>query len=108
MRQGTPSVPFAANVEHSFRELCGLDEITPHEEDNNWKTIHLKVQARRIKIRKHTNDEEKCADCRCAQAITVPVGTTVTWTNSDDIPRTAVSTDGASKSKVMETDEKFS
>ena len=42
------------------------------------------------------------------QAITVPVGTTVTWTNSDDIPHTAVSTDGVFKSKVMETDEKFS
>src|ERR1700739_3938431 len=42
------------------------------------------------------------------QAITVPVGTTVTLTNSDDIPHTAVSTDGVFKSKVMDTDEKFS
>lgn len=33
------------------------------------------------------------------QAITVPVGTTVTWTNSDDIPHTAVSTDGVFKSQ---------
>jgi plastocyanin len=42
------------------------------------------------------------------EAITVPVGTTVTWTNSDDIPHTAVSTDGLFKSKVMDTDERFS
>jgi len=42
------------------------------------------------------------------QAITVPIGTTVTWTNNDDIPHTAVSTDGVFKSKVMDTDEKFS
>jgi plastocyanin len=42
------------------------------------------------------------------QAITVPVGTTVTWTNSDDIPHTAVSTDGVFKSKTMDTDDKFS
>jgi plastocyanin len=42
------------------------------------------------------------------QAITVPIGTTVTWTNSDDIPHTAVSTEGVFKSKVMDTDEKFS
>ena len=42
------------------------------------------------------------------QTITVPAGTTVTWTNSDDIPHTAVSTDGVFKSKVMDTDEKFS
>jgi plastocyanin len=40
--------------------------------------------------------------------ITVPVGTTVTWTNSDDIPHTSVSTEGVFKSKVLGTDEKFS
>jgi plastocyanin len=41
-------------------------------------------------------------------AITVPVGTTVTWTNRDDIPHTVVSTDKVFKSKVLDTDEKFS
>ena len=41
-------------------------------------------------------------------AITVPVGTTVTWTNSDDIPHNAVSTEGVFKSKVMDTNERFS
>ena len=42
------------------------------------------------------------------QTVTVPVGATVTWTNRDDIPHTAASTDGVFKSKVMDTDEKFS
>ena len=42
------------------------------------------------------------------QAITVPVGTTVTWINRDDIPHTVVSTEGVFKSKVQDTDEKFS
>ena len=43
-------------------------------------------------------------------ALTVPVGSTVTWTNRDDIPHTVVSTDDpkAFKSKVLDTDEKFS
>jgi plastocyanin len=41
-------------------------------------------------------------------ALTVPVGTTVSWTNRDDIPHTVVSTDGVIKSKVLDTDEKFS
>ena len=40
--------------------------------------------------------------------LTVAVGTTVTWTNRDDIPHTIVSTDKAFKSKVLDTDEKFS
>jgi plastocyanin len=42
------------------------------------------------------------------QMITVPVGATVTWTNKDDIPHTSVSTEGVFKSKVLDTDEKFS
>lgn len=40
--------------------------------------------------------------------LTVPVGTTVTWTNRDDIPHTVVSVDKVFKSKVLDTDEKFS
>ncbi|HKN37294.1 MAG TPA: cupredoxin domain-containing protein [Terriglobales bacterium] len=40
--------------------------------------------------------------------VTVPVGTTVTWTNRDDIPHTVVSDDKVFKSKVLDTDEKFS
>jgi amicyanin len=42
------------------------------------------------------------------QTVTVPVGATVTWTNRDDIPHTSVSTEDVFKSKVMDTDEKFS
>jgi plastocyanin len=42
------------------------------------------------------------------ETITVPVGATVTWTNKDDIPHTSVSTEGVFKSKVLDTDEKFS
>jgi plastocyanin len=40
--------------------------------------------------------------------LTVPVGTTVTWTNRDDIPHTVLSTEGAFKSRVLDTDDKFS
>jgi plastocyanin len=42
------------------------------------------------------------------QTVTIAVGATVTWTNRDDIPHTVVSTDGVFKSKVRDTDEKFS
>ena len=40
--------------------------------------------------------------------LTVKVGTTVTWTNHDDIPHTVASKDRAFKSKVMDTDESYS
>ena len=38
----------------------------------------------------------------------VPVGATVTWTNRDDIPHTVVSTAQTFKSRVLDTDERFS
>jgi plastocyanin len=40
--------------------------------------------------------------------LTVAVGTTVTWTNNDDIPHTVVNTDKIFKSKVLDTGERFS
>lgn len=43
------------------------------------------------------------------QALTVAVGTTVTWINQDDIPHTVVATDGKSfRSKVLDTGDRFS
>ncbi len=41
------------------------------------------------------------------QEITVKAGTTITWTNRDDIPHTVVSTDETFKSKALDTDDKF-
>ena len=41
------------------------------------------------------------------QEIKVKVGTTITWTNRDDIPHTVTSTDSIFKSKTLDTDEKF-
>lgn len=43
-----------------------------------------------------------------AQLVAVKAGTTVTWTNGDDIPHTVVSKDGLFKSKVLDTGDKFS
>jgi plastocyanin len=39
--------------------------------------------------------------------LTVRAGTQITWTNGDDIPHTVVSDDQSFKSKVLDTDEKF-
>jgi len=42
-------------------------------------------------------------------AVTVTAGTTVKWTNRDDIPHTVVSDDkGTFKSKALDTDDSFS
>jgi plastocyanin len=42
------------------------------------------------------------------QSVTIKAGTTVTWINEDDIPHTVAATGKAFKSKVLDTDDKFS
>ncbi len=43
-----------------------------------------------------------------APAITVAAGTTVTWTNDDDIPHTVRAVDGSFHSKAMDTADSYS
>jgi plastocyanin len=40
-------------------------------------------------------------------SVSVPVGTTVRWTNNDDVPHTVVSDDKTFKSKALDTNEEF-
>ena len=40
-------------------------------------------------------------------SLTVRAGTQITWVNRDDIPHTVVEDDKTFKSKVLDTDEKF-
>ncbi len=40
-------------------------------------------------------------------SVSVPVGTTVRWTNNDDVPHTVVSNDKTFKSKALDTNEEF-
>jgi 3',5'-cyclic-AMP phosphodiesterase len=42
------------------------------------------------------------------QSLAIPVGTTVTWINRDDVPHNVVSTEQRFKSPVLDTDERFS
>jgi len=41
------------------------------------------------------------------QTLTVPVGTTVTFENDDDIPHLVAEKDGKFKSKALDTGDKF-
>jgi plastocyanin len=40
--------------------------------------------------------------------LTVPVNSTVTWVNKDDIPHVIASNDGLFKSRALDTDQKYS
>jgi plastocyanin len=41
-------------------------------------------------------------------ALTVAAGTTVVWVNADDIPHTVTANDRSFRSKVLDTDDRFS
>jgi plastocyanin len=41
------------------------------------------------------------------QTITVPAGSTVTWANDDDVPHTVMATDGAFRSKPLDTGDHY-
>lgn len=40
--------------------------------------------------------------------LTVPVNSSVTWVNKDDVPHVIASNDGVFKSKALDTDDKYS
>lgn len=42
------------------------------------------------------------------QTVTIRAGTTVTWTNKDDVPHTVVSTAKKFRSGVLDTEDQFS
>jgi plastocyanin len=42
------------------------------------------------------------------QTLTIPVGSTVTWVNRDDVPHSVTSTEKRFNSGLLDTDEKFS
>ena len=42
------------------------------------------------------------------QAVTIAAGSTVTWTNNDDIPHTVRSVDGSFHSKALDSSDTFS
>lgn len=42
------------------------------------------------------------------ESLTVPLNSTVTWVNKDDVPHVIASNDGLFKSKALDTDDKYS
>ena len=42
------------------------------------------------------------------RSVAVPAGTTITWTNHDDVPHNVIGTDKSFASPVIDTDQQFS
>jgi len=76
-----------------------LGATAPFNAGNTFDAAQQKAESPGVKIDNFTFGP---------QELTVAAGTTVTWINRDDIPHTVVSTDKLFKSKVLDTDDKFS
>jgi plastocyanin len=89
-----------------LRTMLGLSRISFHDVNHPIAITDLPLEAAT------TNADARDVvvdNFSFAPATTsVPVGTTITWTNRDDVPHNIVSTEQKFKSPVLDTDEQFS
>lgn len=73
-----------------------------------WAGTHTPIAASAIAPPPAGGSEIEISNFSFAPStVTVPIGTQVTWTNKDEIGHNVVSTDKSIKSKVLDTNEKF-
>ena len=89
-----------------LRTMLGLSRISFHDVNHPIAITDLPLEAAT------TNADARDVvvdNFSFAPATTsVPVGSTITWTNRDDVPHNIVSTEQKFKSPVLDTDEQFS
>jgi len=89
-----------------LRKLLGLSKMSFHDVNHPIAITDAPLEADTETGGAH---EVAVANFSFAPALTsVPVGSTITWTNRDDIPHNIVSTEHTFKSPVLDTDEQFS
>src|SRR5215469_13473723 len=69
----------------------------------------LAVQPTKVKAEDAKGTEVRVDNFTFApDTLTVPLNSTVTWVNKDDIPHVIASNDSVFKSRALDTDQKFS
>jgi len=87
-----------------LRKLLGLSRMSFHDVNHPIAITDVPLEAETGGAH-----DVVAANFSFAPALaSVPVGSTIRWTNRDDIPHTVVSTGHAFKSPVLDTDEQFS
>src|SRR4051812_10720924 len=104
---GTAASPGPMKVaDDRLRKLLGLSGMSFHDVNHPIAITDMPLESEMP-----TGDAHEVAvdNFRFSPATTsVPVGTTITWTNRDDVPHVVVSTEQKFKSPVLDTDGKFS
>jgi plastocyanin len=104
---GTAASPGPMKVEDDrLRKVLGLSRISFQGVNHPIAITDMPLQSEMSM----TPDHEVTVDNFSFSPATasVPVGTTITWTNHDDVPHTVVSAEQKFKSRVLDTDERFS
>jgi plastocyanin len=89
-----------------LRTMLGLSRISFHDVNHPIAITDLPLEAATTNAdaRDVVVDNFSFAPATAS----VPVGSTITWTNRDDVPHNIVSTEQRFKSPVLDTDEQFS
>jgi 3',5'-cyclic-AMP phosphodiesterase len=104
---GTAASPGPMKVaDDRLRKVLGLSRMSFHAIDHPIAITDVPLEA---EIQTAGRNEVAMDNFGFLPATaSVPVGTTVTWTNRDDVPHLVVSTEQQFKSPVLDTDEQFS
>jgi Icc protein len=89
-----------------LRQLLGLSRISVHGVDHPIAITDVPLETDMATAAGHDIVVDNFSFA--PEAATVAVGTTVRWTNRDDVPHNIVSTEQQFKSPVLDTDEQFS
>jgi plastocyanin len=92
--------------EDRLRALLGLSRISFHGVDHPIAITDTPLQSEATAPHAHDVVVDNFSFAPAATA--VPAGSTITWTNRDDVPHNIVSTERTFKSPVLDTDEQFS
>jgi 3',5'-cyclic-AMP phosphodiesterase len=89
-----------------LRKVLGLSRMSFHGVDHPIAITDVPLEAEMQSASAHDIAVDNFSFAPAATS--VPAGTTITWTNHDDVPHNIVSTERKFKSPVLDTDERFS
>jgi plastocyanin len=103
---GTAPSPGPMKVpDDRLRKLLGLSRISFHDVNHPIAITDVPLEAEAQTAAGQTIAMDNFSFT--PSKTSVPLGSTVTWTNHDDVPHTVVSTDRKFKSPVLDTDGQF-
>ena len=89
-----------------LRKVLGLSRMSFHDVNHPIAITDVPLEEETSKAGMHDVVVDNFSFAPATAS--VPIGTTITWTNHDDVPHTIVSTEQKFKSPVLDTDGQFS